>query len=849
MQIRFSNVSFAYPNSEPCLSGIDFSVPAGSFVTLCGPSGSGKSTLLRQLKPAVAPHGDLHGEVLFCGKPIKEWDARTLSREIGMVLQNPESQIVTDRVWHELAFGLENLGEDQQTIRKRVAEMASFFGIEDWFHRETHTLSGGQKQILNLASAMVLNPSVLILDEPTGQLDPIAASEFFATLRRINQELGITVLVSEHRLESVLPISDRVLVLDHGRPIADGTPQEVGEKLQNHAFFSAMPTPMRVWASVNSETACPLTVREGRAWLKRFAEQTPLNNLPKEQVLFSEETLLSARGVTFGYDESLLKNLSLSLKKGELLTVFGGNGVGKSTLLKLFCGLLKPERGEIERCGTISYLPQDPQTLFVGKTVREDLHLVEQDEHSVDAVASLCRIRSLLERHPYDLSGGEQQRAALAKVLLARPEILLLDEPTKGLDAVFKAELASILQKLTECGIGVLIVSHDTEFCARYAHRCALLFDGEIVTCASLREFFSGNRFYTTAANRMAQGIAPQAVTAEDLIFACGGSEVLPERQEEPAAQQREKEADLPFPKWRKWLAGSSCITAAVLFVLALRIRTLSSVGSAALWLNIGLCVALMIFAGAISRKEPSGSSPLLKGKLPKRTMIAAAFVLLLIPLILYFGLNVFGTRRYYITALLVLLACLLPFFLVFEGRKPQARELVILAVLCALAVAGRAAFFMLPQFKPMIAIAIVAGIAFGAESGFLVGSVSMLVSNLMFSQGPWTPWQMFCMGLIGFLAGVVFGKGLLRRSRSVIAVFGALAALVIYGGIMNPASALMWSGTLTRETVIAYWVTGLPMDCVQAAATALFLWFGGMPMLEKLDRVKVKYGLIEKKG
>ena len=236
---------------------------------------------------------------------------------------------------------------------------------------------------------------------------------------------------------------------------------------------------------------------------------------------------------------------------------------------------------------------------------------------------------------------------------------------------------------------------------------------------------------------------------------------------------------------------------------------------------------------------------PAQKRRLSKRTRLAATLILLLIPLTLFIGIYYLGGRKYYFIALLILLETMLPFFIVFEGRKPRARELVIIAVLCALGVAGRAAFFMLPQFKPVMAITIIAGVALGAESGFLVGSMTMLISNIMFSQGPWTPWQMFAMGIAGFLAGVLYRKGRLRRSRVSLCVFGALCAVIVYGGIVNPAAALIWSHTLNWETVLAYYITGFPMDCVHAAATWIILWFIAEPMLEKLDRIKTKYGLM----
>ena len=874
------DLSFSYPERrEKALDGITLSVYPGEFLVLCGPSGCGKSTLLRQLKTVLAPHGTREGEILFEGHALDTLDQRQQSERIGFVQQSPENQIVTDKVWHELAFGLESLGYDTPTIRKRVAEMASFFGIETWFYKNVTELSGGQKQLLNLASVMAMQPSVLILDEPTSQLDPIAASDFLATLGKINRELGTTVVLTEHRLEEAFALASRVAVMDSGRLLCTGTPTQVGGQLRDagHAMFLAMPTAMRIWAAAADDASCPVTVREGRDWLRHFSEKKTFKPLPAEsEHSYPEEPALECQELWFKYEQDtpdVVRGLTLSLQRGEFLALLGGNGTGKSTSLKLLAGLQKPYRGEIRRNGTVGVLPQNPQALFVKRTVREDLYeILRERKFSADVrdgrvahVVALCRLEDLLDRHPYDLSGGEQQRAALAKILLLDPEILLMDEPTKGLDAEFKQTFAEILQALLARGVSILMVSHDIEFCARYAHRCALFFDGAVVTDAPPRVFFSGNSFYTTSANRMARGLLPEAVTAEDLILACGGA--LPPAPElptdiPPMPEPSETSPDCKpkkLPLWRKFGAVLTGGGAAVLLFRFLGVNDLSQLISADGMTAIGagqlpfylLFIALLAaFAAFITRRsvrpEYLRQPPQEKRKLAKRTVAASILILLLIPLTLFVGVTYLGGRKYYFIALLILLETMLPFFLIFEGRKPQARELVTIAVLCALGVAGRAFFFMLPQFKPVMAVTIIAGVAFGGETGFLVGSVSMLVSNMLFSQGPWTPWQMFAMGIIGFLAGVLFRKGIMRRSRAALCVFGALAAIVIYGGIMNPASALIWAGTLNKNLLLTYYLSGLPMDIVHAAATAIFLWFGAEPMLEKLDRIKVKYGIAE---
>lgn len=878
--LYIDRLTFTYPEQPaPAIRDVALHIQQGEFVVLCGPSGCGKSTLLRQMKRALAPHGRRSGTIFFEGTPLEQLDQRTESQRIGFVQQSPENQVVTDKVWHELAFGLESLGYDTPTIRRRVAEMASFFGIQSWFYKNVTELSGGQKQLLNLASIMAMQPSVLILDEPTSQLDPIAAGDFLSTLGKINRELGTTILLTEHRLEEAFPLASRVAVMDRGTLICSGTPQEAGLALRSagHAMFLAMPTPMRIWAAVETASPCPVTVREGREWLSEYAQGGKLQALPPEPPPpCGTKAVLCGNELWFKYEKDMpdvVKGLSLALHRGEFLALLGGNGTGKTTSLKLLAGLLKAYRGEVHIFGTVGILPQNPQTLFVKKTVREDLYEIlkgkklsrELQDEKIAHVTALCRLTELLNRHPYDLSGGEQQRAALAKVLLLDPDILLLDEPTKGLDAEFKQVFAGILRVLLERGVAVLMVSHDIEFCARYAHRCALFFDGGIVTEGRPREFFSGNNFYTTSANRMARALLPDAVTAEDVIFACGGNlppepklpekiPPLPEIEETATDDKQEK-----LPWWRKIGAAVFGLISLVIFLCSigftplltlLREKGINPLSSNQIWLYLLFCVTLFLFGTCISRRSHCPDyltqTPREKRRLSRRTILAAALIIFFIPLTLFVGIYYLDGKKYYFISLLILLECMFPFFLIFEGRKPKARELVIIAALCALSIAGRAALFMLPQFKPVIAMTIISGVAFGGETGFLVGAMTMLASNVLMGQGPWTPYQMFAMGIIGFLAGVLFRKGWLRRSRGALCVFGALAAILIYGGIMNPASALMWAPELNWKVLLTYYVTGFPFDCIQAAATWLFLWFGAEPMLEKLDRIKVKYGLVE---
>lgn len=904
------NLTFSYPNQERCvLDDISITIKRGQFVVLCGPSGCGKTTLLRLLKTSLKPHGFSNGSICFEGTPLDDLNQREQSERIGFILQSPDNQIVTDKVWHELAFGLESLGYDTPTIRLRVAEMASFFGIQNWFYKNVAELSGGQKQLLNLAAIMAMQPSVLILDEPTSQLDPIAASDFIATLGKINRELGTTVILTEHRLEEAMPLADRALVMDRGEIIVDGSPRDVGQSLSNshHKMFLAMPVPMRVYAGIPNKLDCPITVREGREWLDAFAENHTLQNIKDDSIIFQKSYLKPAvelKKAWFKYEKELpdvVKGASILAYPGEFLAILGGNGTGKTTTLSIISGILRPYRGEVmlngreissisdseKFSGLLGVLPQNPQSLFVKKTVELDLYEIlknrgfsnAEQKIRISNVSKLCDLTNLMEQHPYDLSGGEQQRAALAKVLLLEPKILLMDEPTKGLDAEFKQVFAGILRKLLSQDVTVIMVSHDIEFCAKYAHRCALFFDGGIVTEGTPTEFFSGNNFYTTAANRMSRHLLTGAVTAESVIKACGGH-VSPEPDEELNKDGNDNLDENYFndsneKKKKTWFSKTRKITALISFIVLVitawkvfpTISNFSWVGltgnlnsikfssSQEKWQYVSLLILFIISATAfcLSVFQRSKCTPqnILqvernKRKLSKRTLVSAVLILLFIPLTIFIGVFYLGDRKYYFISLLIIIETMVPFIMIFEGRKPQARELVVIAVLCAIGVAGRAAFFMLPQFKPVAAMVIISGVAFGGESGFLVGTSTMLISNMMFGQGPLTPWQMFAMGIIGFLAGVLFRKGLLRRDNISLAVFGGITVFFVYGGIMNPASVITFQSKITWPMIMTSWVMGVPFDLIHAGATVFFLLVIGEPMLEKLDRIKVKYGLVD---
>ena len=834
-------------------------------MTICGKSGCGKSTLLRHLKPILTPHGKTSGEIYFDGKSIYDLSDREQAENIGFVMQNPDNQIVTDKVWHELVFGLESLGINSAEIRSKVAEMASFFGIQNWFYENVTNLSGGQKQILNLASVMVMNPTLLLLDEPSSQLDPISAHDFFTMLERINTELGVTIILSEHNLSEVFPLSDKVVVMEDGKITAENTPYKIGEELKQKSMFAALPTPIKIYYSLgNNSGNCPITIRDGHKWL----EKQQINEhfeFKSEKNRINTEPILELKDVWFRYEKNsddILKGLSFKVHENEFYAIVGGNGVGKSTALSVISKINKPYRGKvfINDDTKVAVMPQNPQSLFLKKSVLEELYDAvfdvekEKRKNEIEYVIKLCELDNLLENHPYDLSGGEQQRVALAKMLLRKPDLLVLDEPTKGLDACFKRKLATILKSLQKNGMTVLMVTHDIEFCAEYADICAMFFDGKIVSEAPPRKFFAENNFYTTSAKRMADGIIENAVLDKDIIRALGGeAEDLTETNDELNYILPKKTVIKQGKKEYKKLNVHNVVLGIVFVILFVMTQCLFC-GRYDNWKNyVAQTISILFIAVAMFNLIPRTKlgkeliqNEKNKRKISKRTKIATLLILFLIPLTIFIGIYYLGDKKYYFISLLIILETMIPFGFAFENRKPKARELVIISALCAIGVAGRTAFFMLPQFKPVAAIVIISGVAFGGETGFLVGAITAFVSNFFFGQGPWTPWQMFSFGIIGFLAGIMFQKGILRKTKTDMCVFGFVATFVIYGGIMNPASVIMWQSNININMVLSSYVMGMPFDFIHAVSTVFFLFFAAEPMLEKLERIKIKYGLIE---
>ncbi len=529
-QVRFEAVSYRYPQqAEPTLQGVDWRVEEGEFVVVAGPSGSGKSTLLRCLNGLV-PHfsgGRFGGTALVAGHDLRRNGPRSLSRLVGFVFQDPEAQLVTSRVEDELAFGMEQLGVAPLTMLKRVEEVLDLLGIAALRGRDVATLSGGERQRVAVAAALSLQPSILALDEPTSQLDPWGAEDVLSALTRLNEDLGLTVVLAEHRLERVVAHADRLRFLPAGNGVAvEGRPRETLA-----AMDVALTPPLIRLARRFGWQPLPLTIKEGRACV-RLDPRHPAPP-PTDRLSPVGRPVVVVHDVTVGYrSRTVLEHLNLDVGSGELVALMGRNGSGKTTLLRSLMGLHRPQSGVITVCGRdlsrvdtaelsrdVGYVPQQPGTLLFAETLREELAFTLKHHggrgKDPETVLALLGLAHAAERHPRDLSGGERERAALAAVLVGAPRVLLLDEPTRGMDAARKAALGTILQDLCSEGATVLMATHDVELVAAVATRVVLLGDGEIVADGSPREVLSGSLTFATQINKLYGGYW---LTVEDVI-------------------------------------------------------------------------------------------------------------------------------------------------------------------------------------------------------------------------------------------------------------------------------------------------------------------------------------------
>lgn len=864
--LKVENLTFSYEGSkETVLKSLDFEIEKGELVLVCGKSGSGKTTLLRSLKPEIAPKGRREGVIEYCFSG---------NGFVGYLMQNTDAGIVTDKVWHELAFGLENQGKSQDYIRRKVAETVSFFGLSRFYHQETCKLSGGMKQLVSLASIMAMEPELLILDEPISQLDPVAVSDFAAMLKRIHDELGTTIIVSEHRLSELLPISSRVLAFDEGSIIYNGVPEKIADTLRKASdeLYETMPSAVKIFTEFGGNGRTPLTVNACRRWLEaEFPERKKKQEISDDGRQYGRidrpKYAVEIKNLSFAFERHgsyILHKLNLSVAEGEIHTVLGANGSGKTTLMSCIAGVYNKYTGRINTGEKrVALMPQNPRLMFVRETVREDFDTLKKlsgrrvSEEKADSLIREFGIERFMDRHPYDVSGGEIQKAAMVRLLMTEPDILLLDEPTKGMDGAFKKEFGAILKRLAAQNKTIVMVSHDIEFAARYSDRCTLLFDGEASVTEDAGSFFTGNTFYTTDAARIAAGFPENIITEEELIAALGsgtggrkgrqteygsGSDGKKKRQteygdgsDERKKQQtayrndpdnREEQETEHENKAEGGTCGNGQKNDSTDECKAVGGKEKNS-GS-----RTGKSFKIIGYGSAGAESEGRGKFDRII------TVLTAAAILILIPLTVWFGVSRFAGRKYMFISLLILAEALFPVFLLYEHRKPDLIRLVTAATLCALTVAGRTAFYMVPNFKPVIAMVMLSGIAMGPFDGFMTGAVSILVSNIFFGQGPWTPWQMLTFGMIGFLAGLLGKLKRIRENTVILCVLGAAFTFVVFGGIMNPASVIMYQPDINKNMLLYSYVTGFPVDCIQAAATVIFLAVGAKPFLKKMDRL-----------
>ena len=892
--LEVKGLTFAYAGSpEPALRNVSLEVRPGELAVLCGATGSGKSTLLRLIKRELAPGGVMSGEILLDGVPLRSWDPRQAAAAVGLVMQDPESQLVTDTVEHELAFGMENFGLSRGAMRRRLAEIAGFFGLEPLLEKPLEELSGGRKQAVNLAAALLPQPRLLLLDEPLAQLDPLAVRELIALIRRLNEERGVTVLICEHRLDELLPAAERVILLEAGAVAFEGSPADfvrtawrTGDPGRLAYLPAATAWALRHFGDVVLADP-PLDIKAARRLLAAEGPAGPAGggergdggeslrrgtDAERGSARRAEEPLLSAEGVFFSYssgEPAVIRGLDWTLRHGEFVAILGANGSGKSTLLQLLAGLRRPQRGGVRLAGVplhrlpagvrtarIGYLAQNPLLHFAHETLRDDLvHAAKftgsaRPEEEAERLARRFALEPFMERHPHDLSGGERQRAALAVAVAGRPDVLLLDEPTKGLDPYAKAKLADELRRLNGEGMTLVMATHDVEFAEAHASRCALLFMGEIAADEPAETFFRDNFFYVSPLRRL----AGEAESAKPRPAATGGSadRNLHGADIGQADGERGSEVDAPDNETDDEPGNGPDNASGSVPGDGSDNMSGNKPGSRP---NDG--------SGNASGVRPDGAPgsgtggtdgenrPKAGGALPTAARAGIHRIpahLWMIPAaVAYAALGIMAFRRgaALLAGFALVFLALVPFYARYERKMRGARELALVAVLAALAAVGRVPFALfLPSFTPVTFIVMVTGVVFGAEAGFIAGSLSALVSNFFLGQGPWTPWQMFAWGMAGYTAGLLAHRSAFWRARAPLAVLGLIWGF-LYGWILNAAIAIdQWAQTKSWANVLAVYAAGLPFDAIHAAANVFFLAVFGPAWMRLLARYRDKFSI-----
>ncbi|GAB6181813.1 energy-coupling factor transporter ATPase [Desulfotomaculum defluvii] len=533
---QIQNLTYYYPENERAsLAKINLNIDTGEFILVAGASGSGKSSLARVLA-GLLPNfygGRFGGEIYYRGQELREIDRRQLAREVGIVFQDPEKQLVMSSVEAEIAFGLENLGLSQRDMFRRVAEVIGFLDLTALKQKDITNLSGGHKQKLALASVLAMQPKVLILDEPTSQLDPVAAEDFLNLIKRLNEELGFTVVLIEQRLERCFHLADRVIMMERGKVVQDAQPVQVARWAAKKGI-PFIPPVARLFSLLGYHTV-PITIKEGRKQLiKLFGEEATSTEVnltqPKNQSTeagLGQIPLLEVKKLWYSYPggKEVLQEINLKINNGEFIVILGENGAGKSTLLKNLVGLVQPGRGKVKlnNNSRVAYLSQNPNDYLFQDTVEDELmftlkNFKLKDDGIIDQILEQLQLSCNRGVNPRDLSSGERQRVALASIMVTRPELLVLDEPTRGLDYHLKEELGNFLINQTAHGVSVVMVTHDIEFAAKYASRVIMMFDGRIVSDGDTCETFAKSIYYSTQIGKLFRGFSQGILTFQQAI-------------------------------------------------------------------------------------------------------------------------------------------------------------------------------------------------------------------------------------------------------------------------------------------------------------------------------------------
>lgn len=857
--LRFENFGFKYENSENSIfSNVNFEVNEGEVTLLIGKSGCGKSTLIRSIKPYMARKGIVEGTIYYKGKDVKTLSEEELAH-IGYVSQDIENQIVTDKVWHELAFGLENLGMPQKEMRLRCGEMAAYFGIEDWYNRDTDSLSTGQKQLLNLASVMVMKPDLLILDEPASTLDPVAESELLERVFRLNRDFGTTILIVMHELEEVFNRADKIVFINN----ESDTSVVVNDKRNmarylienNNNQVYGLPSASRICSELYkredvSLSDVPISIADGKRFLNdnfelinSYYENNKYNIDKLNENSFNEvANAIELKHVYYKYNKDsdfVLEDFALTVKEGEVYTIMGGNGCGKSTTLSIISKLINPNDGKVILFGKdikkikdediygklIGFIPQEPRNLFSKDTVLEELlgkvkgfsyddlkaddgllKKIEDENKDLYDYITFFEIENVLSLNPFDISGGEMQKVAMIKVLLLNSKIIIMDEPTKGLDAFAKSKMASYIKKLKGMGKTILLVSHDIEFSASVSDRLGFLFNRRIISDAIPTLFFTDNHFYTTVTRRITRDYFKNVILIKDIFGEDDNDNNL-------SICNKKKSQDKNIDKT----------------VENAKHKNTNKIDSNRI----------------VNFENEKLDSHLMFRKLRNYIIVAALVYGIML------GISkTYADQRYFLMSVIVLLVSMIGLAVFFEKKKISGKRLVLIAALTALGVVGRVLFYMIPAFKPVGAISIIAGVALDPFSGFLCGSLMAFLSNAFFGQGSWTAFQMFSFGLVGFLAGIIGsllrrslnkGKSVSRKYIVAIAVYGFISIFLIYGFIMNFFTSLT-AGKAIKETLLINIISGIPLDIIHGVSTAVFILILGRPLIRRIYRIKYKY-------